>query len=79
MDYPKVLSAQALDNRTLLIEFSNHIKKVYDITPLLEREMFAPLKVPALFKAVEVDRGGYAVVWGDISEYELWRHGQKVD
>jgi len=82
MTYPKVLNARAVDDRRLLIEFSNQMKKIYDITPLLEREMFAPLKVPALFRAVEVDQGGYAVVWGDsidISEFELWQNGQEVD
>ncbi len=43
--------------------------------------MFAPLKNPALFQSVKVKRGGYAVVWNreiDISEYELWSHGQTV-
>lgn len=44
-------------------------------------EMFAPLKNTALFKAVQVEKGGYAVYWNseiDISEYELWRNGQVV-
>jgi len=79
--HPKVLTARAVNGHTLLIEFSNHCKKSYDVTPLLEQDMFAPLKNPALFKAVEVDQGGYAVVWGneiDISEYELWRHGKEL-
>ncbi|MBL0717036.1 MAG: DUF2442 domain-containing protein [Desulfosarcina sp.] len=41
--------------------------------------MCSPLKNPALFKSVKVEQGGYAIVWDnriDISEYELWRHGQ---
>ena len=81
MSYPKVKSAQAVDERTLVIEFENKQKKKYDITPLLENSMFSPLKNPALFKAVRVDQGGYAVVWDeniDISEYELWSHGQSI-
>ncbi len=39
------------------------------------------LKNPALFKSVQVEKGGYAVYWNseiDISEYELWRHGQPL-
>ena len=79
MSHPKVKLAQAVDERTLVVEFDNKQKKRYDITPLLEREMFLPLKNPALFKSVQVEQGGYAVVWGrniDISEYELWSHGQ---
>ena len=81
MSCPKVKSAHAVDERTLVIEFDNKQKKKYDITPLLEREMFFPLKNPALFKAVLIEQSGYAVVWDkkiDISEYELWTHGQAM-
>ena len=82
MTYPKIHSASAIDDHTLLIEFENQQKKKYDITPLLQKEMFAPLKNPALFKSVQVEQGGYAVVWGDsnidISEHELWRHGHEL-
>lgn len=81
MTYPRIESARAIDNHTLVIEFNNKQRKRYDITPLLERKMFAPLKNPALFKAVRVEQGGYAVIWDshiDISEYELWHHGQAM-
>lgn len=81
MKYPKVQSAIAVDDHTLEIEFDNKQKKKYDITPLLKRDMFAPLKNQSLFKAVQVEQGGYAVVWDssiDISEYELWSHGQTI-
>lgn len=78
MDYPKIKSATAIDNRTLLVEFDNNQKKKYDISPLLKKKMFSLLKNPAFFRAVKVDQGGYAVVWNsniDISEYELWTNG----
>ncbi len=81
MVYPKIQSAQAIDDYTLLIEFNNKQKKKYDITPLLDRDMFAPLKNQVLFKAVQVEQGGYAIIWNsdiDISEYELWNHGETI-
>jgi len=81
MTYPKVKYASAADDHTLLVQFENGEKKRYDVAPLLDNEMFAPLRNPALFRAVEVEKGGYAVVWNsaiDISEYELWRHGETV-
>lgn len=81
MQYPRVKSASAIDNHTLLVEFDNNQSKKYDVTPLLNKEMFSPLKNSALFKAVKVEQGGYAVVWNgdiDISEYELWSHGQEM-
>jgi hypothetical protein len=79
MPYPRIQSARPIDDHTLLVEFDNQQKRKYDITPLLKKEMFTPLKNPALFKSVQVEQGGYAVVWSDgidISEYELWCHGQ---
>jgi hypothetical protein len=79
MNYPKVRSAKAIDDHTLLVEFDNRQKKIYDVSPLLRKEMFLPLRNPAFFKAVKIEQGGYAVVWNnniDISEYELWSHGQ---
>lgn len=82
MNVPKIKSAIAIDERTMLIEFDNQQKKKYDITPLLEKEMFSPLNNPALFKSVKVEQGGYAVVWNeniDISEYELWKNGELVN
>jgi len=81
MQYPKVKSALAIDDHTLLVEFENDEKRKYDVTPLLKKDMFYPLRNPAFFKSVQVEQGGYAVVWDsaiDISEYELWKHGQAV-
>jgi hypothetical protein len=55
MIYPKIHSASAINDHTLLVEFDNQQKKEYDITPLLQKEMFIPLKNLALFKAVQVE------------------------
>ena len=81
MQYLKVKAVSVIDNYILLVEFDNSEKKKYDVSPLLSRRMFAPLKDLALFKAVTIEPGGYAVVWNsdiDISEYELWSHGQAM-
>ena len=81
MLYPKITSVKAIDNYNLIIEFDNQEKKKYDMNHLLNKSMFEPLKNPALFKAVNVEAGGYAVFWNediDLSEYELWKHGQTI-
>ncbi|MDY0374921.1 MAG: DUF2442 domain-containing protein [Desulfobacterium sp.] len=81
MKHPRIKSARAIDSHTLLVEFDNSQKKKYDIRPLLNKEMFSLLKNQAFFKAVQVDAGGYAVVWNsdiDISEHELWTHGEDL-
>ncbi|OUD11685.1 DUF2442 domain-containing protein [Thioflexithrix psekupsensis] len=78
MQYPKIKSALAIDDHTLLVEFSNAEKRQYDITKLLENKMFSPLKNPSFFKNFKVDSTGYAIIWNediDISKYEIWQHG----
>ncbi len=78
MKYPSVKSAKAIDERTMLVEFSDNEIRKYDITPLLNRKMFEPLKNPAFFRNFRVDTGGYGIIWNediDISEYELRIHG----
>lgn len=81
MPYPRVKSVSAVDDKTLLVAFDNQQQRLYDVTPLLSKAMFSPLKHQAFFKSVRVEKGGVAVVWDeniDISEYELWRHGQPL-
>ena len=61
MQYPKIKSAWAIDDHTLLVEFSNAEKRQYDITKLLGNKMFSPLKKPSYFKKLKVDSTGYAI------------------
>ena len=78
MEYPKICRVEAISDRILRVTFTNQDIKDYDISPLLEKPMFAPLRQPAFFKSFTLEPGGYGIVWNediDISEYELWRHG----
>jgi hypothetical protein len=77
MKYPRILSAKAIDDHTLMIEFTNQEVKQYDVHHLLENPMFAPLRQPAFFRNFKVEPGGYGIVWNediDLSEYELWKN-----
>jgi len=81
MKYPRIYSVKTIDNHTLLVEFDNCEKRKYDMTPLLENEIFSPLKNPAFLKNIQVEQAGYAVFWNediDISEYELWVNGKSI-
>ncbi len=78
MKVPKIVSAQAIDDLTLIVEFSNSDHKQYNISKLLEKPMFFPLKNPSFFRNFRVESGGYGIVWNDeidLSEYELWQNG----
>jgi hypothetical protein len=82
MKIPKILSAQAIDDLTLIVEFSNGDRKQYNISKLLEKPTFSPLKNPSFFRGFQVDASGYGIAWNDeidLSEYELWQNGTEVD
>lgn len=81
MDTPKIASVEAVENKRLLVKFVNGVEKIYDCTPLLNRDMFEVLKNEAFFKSVKVDSGGYGISWNDdtdLSEYELWTNGVEI-
>jgi len=81
MNIPRIQSATPEKGHFLVVLFSNGKRKRYDVSRLTKREMFFPLKNSAFFKNVSVEPGGYAVSWNtdiDISEYELWQHGEEM-
>ncbi|TAG95619.1 MAG: DUF2442 domain-containing protein [Oscillatoriales cyanobacterium] len=74
----RIVSAKAMDDRTLMVEFTNLEVKKYDISKLLDNPMFATLRNSGFFRSFTIEPGGYALVWNDeidISEYELWQNG----
>jgi hypothetical protein len=81
MNPPRIVSAIAIDDTTLLIEFSNHDRKQYCIKHLLDKPMFLLLQNPSFFRSFQIDDGGYGIIWNDemdLSEYELWRNGTNI-
>jgi hypothetical protein len=71
---PRILSAKIADSTTLLVQFSNHEWRRYDITQLWDKPMFYPLRDFNTFKNFTLDNHGYGIIWNeeiDISEYEF--------
>lgn len=81
--FHKVKSINALPEYKLSVQFCEGVTKIYDITPLFE-------KLPVFkyflthekdFYYVNVDAGGYGVIWNDdldLSCDELWENGEEV-
>ena len=64
---------------SLLVEFDNGDRRLYDCKPLLDSEVFGPLEDETLFRCVRADPHGYGVVWNDaidLAESEIWLNGQ---
>ena len=77
-----VTSVYPLSNYRLLAIFESGEQKIYDVKPLFEwKEVFKTLKENDLFYEVDVDNGGYGVVWNDqidLSSEEIWNRGVEI-
>ena len=81
--FHKIKSVTPLADYVLSVQFSEGVTKRYDVKSLFNKyPMFLPLKEdPALFSSVEVDVGGYGIIWNDdidIACDELFYNGEIV-
>jgi hypothetical protein len=81
--FHKIKAVNALPDYCLSVQFSEGVTKIYDVKPLFAKwEPFKALENdPALFSSVEVDVGGYGVIWNDnldLSCDELFSNGKTV-
>lgn len=83
MMFHKLLAVKPMDRLCLLVEFVGGERKMYDVTPLLEK--WPPFRdLPAirgLWEQVKVDAGGYGISWNDaidLSCNELYENGVAV-
>ena len=78
--FHKVKSVNALDNSRLSVQLADGVTTIYDVSQLFEKwSAFRSLKDDLeLFKNIQVDVGGYGVIWNDdldISCDELCANG----
>ena len=81
--FHKIKNVTPLKDFKLSIQFAEGVTKIYDMKKLIENnKIFADLKDINLFNSVEVDIGGYGVIWNDdidISCDELFENSKKID
>ena len=67
MIFHRIKKITPLEDLILRVEFQDGIIKDYDVKPLLKIiPAFEMLSyVPGLFKQVQVDVGGYGIIWND--------------
>ncbi len=81
--FHKIKTVHALPDYRLSVQFTEGITKIYDVKPLFSKwEAFQILKqMPELFFNVEVDIGGYGILWNDnldLSCDELFENGETI-
>ena len=81
--FHKIKDVTALPNYKLSIQFAEGITKIYDVKLLFDKhKTFEELRDEKVFSTVQVDIGGYGVIWNDdidLSCDELFANGEKVD
>lgn len=82
--FHRIKSVQPIPDFQIIVQFMEGITKLYDITPLFKKwPIFKELKEnPKVFEDVEVDTGGYGIVWNDdidLSCDELYENGQVIN
>ena len=65
--FHKVKAVNALDDYHLSVQFAEGVTKIYDVSQLFDKwDVFSCLKNnPTLFNHVQVDVGGYCIIWND--------------
>lgn len=81
--FHKIESVSTLPDFKLSVQFSGGVVKLYDIKPLFKKiPEFLQLKEHIEeFNNVNVDVGGYGIIWGDdldLSYDELWERGEEI-
>lgn len=82
--FHKIKSVSPLPEFKLSVCFCEGVTKIYDLKPLFNAiPAFLSFKEnPMTFEEVEVDVGGYGIIWNDdldLSADELWEHGEEVE
>lgn len=78
MRYPKIKRVSPLKDMQLFIFFEDGSQRIYDCSLLVHKAPFDRLQSEWFFNMVQVDQGGYGVVWNDeldLAESELWLNG----
>ncbi|MCD8225655.1 MAG: DUF2442 domain-containing protein [Clostridiales bacterium] len=81
--FHKIRNVAATEDFVLIVQFSEGVTKRYDLNPLFEKiPVFKALQQSAdLYYSVEVDVGGYGIIWNDdldLSCDEIWDNGEAV-
>ena len=72
MNHPiyRVTSFEHVAPFTLLLRFDDGLCRTIDFEPILEGELFRPLRDPAIFRQVRLDQEVHTVVWPSGADFD---------
>ena len=82
--FHRIKKIKPLPGLRLQAVFRDGELRIYGVAPLQERwSAFRSLtEIPGLFELVQVDTGGYGVVWNDeidLAAEEIWNNGKDAE
>ena len=60
---PRIVTVEHLGRRQLRLTFSDRVVRELDLTPMLQADVFAPLRDEAMFAQVSVDPVAGTICW----------------
>ena len=66
----RVASFQKIAPFTLKVQFDDGTSQTIDFSPVLEGELYGPLKDPALFAQVRIDPEVHTLVWPNGADFD---------
>ena len=66
----RVVSFEAVASYTLRVLFEDGSAQVIDFRPVLEGELFGPLRDPQLFNQVRIDSEAHTLVWPNGADFD---------
>src|SRR5688500_5643898 len=66
----RIVSVESVGGYSLRIRFDDGLERVIDFEPILEGEIFGPLRDPALFAQVKVDPEVNTIVWPTGADFD---------
>jgi len=72
MEHPiyRVVAFEIVGPYTLRVEFDDHSRQVIDFRPILEGELYGPLRDLALFNQVRLDPEVQTLVWPNGADFD---------
>jgi len=67
VEYPKLMSAEAMDGYRLRLRYANGENRMYDFAPHLAHKYYKPLEDTLLFRSVRVDDG--ELIWASGQDF----------
>ena len=72
MEHPiyRVVAFEVVGPYILRVEFDDHSSQVIDFTPILEGQLYSPLRDVTLFSQVRLDPEAHTLVWPNGADFD---------